>query len=250
MSKVKWIVLAIVVYLVFLLASFPAQFITNNLKLKNISFNGVTGTLWSGASSSIAIDNISIEQVSWTLNPWSLLTGELAAEMKFGKFNSKLKGQLKMAYGLNGAKLQDLQFEAPLAQLVAGKKLLLNSKLSGALSVDIAEFSQGQPWCMQLAGDIKVQQLQVNNGFGQFPLGNVQAVLSCKQGNVNLAIAENHNQLGLQAQLQVTDKQYKVVGSIGVTSEQPEKLRQGLTMLGKPDVNGRYQIDYQGKLPI
>ncbi|MBW3165996.1 type II secretion system protein N [Ferrimonas balearica] len=249
MRVVKYTLLGVVLYLLFLVINVPAALVWQFAPVPNgIKASGLNGTLWQGQAEQLTVAGRQLEQVSWELHPSQLLTGQ--AGLSFRLDGGVARGQGSVSYGLSGLAVDNLRLSAPLPWLLGNTRLPFRTKVGGNATLSLNDSAQGTPWCDRLSGRVLVDGLDVNNQFGQYPLGNLAGTLSCDQGNLKLVMDEAENTIGVQGEaLLLADNQIKVAAQIKPTDSQPSDLRQALTFLGKPNADGAYPINYNGPIP-
>lgn len=246
------IAIAVVLYLFFLVAYLPANWLISVAPLPStVSFASVEGTLWDGQAGLINIDNRQLEQVSWQLSPWGLFVGQANIDYQIGNRASAVSSKGSLSYSLSGLEGEAIRFDAPHAFLLAGQRLPFRTQISGDVSLMLETLAQGQPLCEALNGKLFLNATQVNNQFGEYPLGDVALKLDCIDGEVQLSTDEKMNQLGLVGSITIGENNLvKVSAKIKPTPEQPQDLTKALSFLGKQDSQGYYPINYQGQLPF
>lgn len=251
MSLVKKIIIGVAVYLGFLVALFPASVAVKLAPLpSNIAISGVSGTIWSGSADIVTVQKRQLELIQWQLSPWRLFLGKANIDFVIGNRASAVNGKGFVSLSTSGVNAKELRFDAPSSFLIGNTRLPFRAEVEGNFSLIVQQLDQGTPWCEQLNGKLFAQQLQVNNQFGQYPLGDVGVGLSCVDGNIKIATDETMNQLGLTGNAFVkADKLLQVTAKIKETDAQPNDLKQALTFLGKKDSQGFYPISYQGRIP-
>ncbi|MCG9748375.1 type II secretion system protein N [Shewanella sp. Isolate8] len=251
MGLVKKIVIGVFVYLVFLIALFPASLAVKLAPLpKQVSVSGISGTIWSGEIDTLMLQKRRLEQVSWQLSPWGLLTGKANIDFVVGSRATAVNGKGFVSLSMSGIDASGVRFDAPSEFLVGNTRLPFRTQVGGNFSLMLQNMEQGEPWCQQLTGKLFAQQLQVNNQFGKYPLGDVAVALSCVDGNIKVQTDDSMNALGLSGHaLLKADKLVQVTAKIKETQAQPEDLKQALSFLGKRDSQGYYPINYQGRVP-
>ncbi|MCE9680134.1 type II secretion system protein N [Shewanella sp. AS1] len=251
MSLVKKIAIGFVVYLVFLVALFPASVAVSLAPLPNmVKISGVSGSVWSGSAEQVLIGQRQLELVSWELNPWGLLLGKADLDLTVGNRAHAVNGKGLVSLSTSGVDIEQLRFDAPSEFLLGNSRLPFRTQVEGNFSLIVQQLTQGTSWCEQLSGKMFAQQLQVNNQFGKYPLGDVELGLSCVDGNIKIATDETMNALGVSGSALLKDKsQFQVSAKIRETDAQPKDLKQALSFLGKKDSQGYYPISYQGRIP-
>lgn len=248
---VKKILLGVLIYLVFLVALFPAKVALQLAPLPpQIKVAGVSGTIWDGAAEMVSIDRRQLEQVHWQLHFLPLLTGKVSVDLNLGSRATAVSGKGMLSWSMSGVQAQDLRFEAPSSFLVGNARMPFRTKVEGELSLIVPELEQGKPWCEVLSGKVFLNNLQVNNQFGDYPLGNIQLALTCRNGEVVLSTDDKGNELGVVGDVTIgVNNKLLVNARVKETAAQPADLKQALSFLGRPDKDGYYPIKYSGVIP-
>ncbi|MCH1925918.1 type II secretion system protein N [Shewanella sp. C32] len=243
------VLIAVLLYLVFLVALLPARVVVALAPLPNgVSLAGVSGTLWQGSADTLVADGRQLEQVQWHLSPWQLITATVNLDVTFGGSGSAVTGKGNVSYSPSGIKLNSVKFDAPVSFLVGRNQLPFQTKASGDISLFVQQFEQGTPWCEQLAGKAFLNNIGITNRFGQYPLGDIELALQCVNGQVQLATDDEKNKLGIAGTLSLQDgMKYQLNGRMKVTADQPADLQKALPMLGKADANGFYPLTFSGR---
>ncbi|WP_017444456.1 type II secretion system protein N [Gayadomonas joobiniege] len=237
-------------YLVFLIATLPANLVIDQFQPpKNVQLGNATGTIWNGHLSALAIEGIALKNVSWQMTPASLLTGKLGYDINFGQTRKVLQpsGQLTAEYGFNGAQLTDLSARFP-ADLVAQKlQLGFPIQAAGLVEVNIEKASLGTPVCGQLSGDIvwRLASVDVNNL--NFSYGDIKTDLHCLSGALQAQISGNPDRLKVDLTADWDGKAYKLTGHVAPGKNADKNLREAMRFLGNPDAQGRYLISFSGQ---
>ncbi|WP_240778886.1 type II secretion system protein N [Shewanella sp. SNU WT4] len=247
----KKLVVFVLLYLVFMVTLFPANVAISWLTLpKNISLSGVSGSVWAGKIAQANIDGRQLDNLSWQLLPAQLLKGQAAAEIIIGNRASAVNGKAWLGYSAAGLALKDVRIEAPLKWIIGNTRLPFRAEAQGDITVMLAGFKQGTPWCEALDGKAFASDLQVNNQFGKYPLGELQVAMSCTDGQVQVAMDEATNGLGISGTAVVGDKMQLVLDAkIRETDTMPSDLKKALSFLGRSDDMGYYPLKFNGRIP-
>lgn len=248
---IKKILLGVLIYLIFMVALFPASVALKLAPLPaQIRVAGISGTIWDGQVATLVVQRRQFEQLHWDLDLWRLLQGKLAADITLGNRGSVVSGKGHISWSLGGIQVTDLRFEAPNNFVIGNARLPFHTKIGGEINLIVPQFSQGLPWCSTLQGKVFLNHLSAKNQFGHYPLGNIQLGLSCDAGQLVLNTTEKDNDLGVSAKATLGENSKLLVeGRIRETATQPADLQQALTFLGRPDAQGYYPIRYAGVVP-
>ncbi|QSX37444.1 type II secretion system protein N [Shewanella sedimentimangrovi] len=251
MIVVKKVVLGILLYLLFMLVLFPARLALGLAPLpKDVSVEGVSGSLWQGEASSVAFQGRQVDQVRWSLSPWALLLGSANLELQVGNRRSAVTANGELSLSMSGVGAHNFKVSAPHDFLIGNRRLPFGAEVSGNLELYLANFKQGSPWCEQLTGKLNIQGAGLKNQFGEYDLGNMGFGLGCIEGRILLKADEKDNQLGLVGALELqADNKLLVKAKIRETDFQNEDMKKALAFLGRKDAEGYYPLEYQGKIP-
>ena len=240
----------VVAYLVFVLATVPAGVIVGLVELpKNVKLGMVSGSLWNGKASAVQVDNDIVSDVSWSLNPLSLVIGSINADLKFGKARIKGdisgNGNINTDFSFSSVDLDGFVLRYPAADLARKMNLAIPATLSGQVVFNINQYQQAKPYCEQLDGKVTWNNAGANVFKKQVSLGKVAANLGCDKGQVSLQIKDK-NPLGLQFTGLIADKgKFSGKGFIkpdGTMSTDVHNTVQ--TMFGPADKQGRFPLTF------
>ncbi|MGB0893092.1 MAG: type II secretion system protein N [Parashewanella sp.] len=251
MSLAKKITLGIGFYLVFMVALLPANVVLWLVKLPNqVQVSNVSGSIWSGSVGSANVYGRQLEHITWQIDPWSLLLAKLNIDLRIGSKANAFSGKAQAELSLSGVEINKLTIDATNGFLIGNTQLPFGTKVGGEVNLFIEHFVYGKPFCQQLNGTMYAHHLKVNNQFGFYPIGDVKLGLECQQGNIVISMLEKDNKMGISGQVLVSENnQFALKAKIKPTATQPEDMRNNLSILGQPDPQGYYQINYQGRIP-
>ncbi|TKB56218.1 type II secretion system protein N [Ferrimonas aestuarii] len=248
MKWLKYGVGAVALYLVFLVVTVPASLVWNWAPKPNgIKLDGISGNLWQGRVQAASIAGRQFNDLTWELQPAALLSAKVRANVTLA---GDIQGRGVVEYGLSGLSVENLKLDSDAGTLLGKRRLPFRTQVAAEIQLNLSDAAQGTPWCERLNGRLTLLGLNVNNQFGQFELGNLAGQLSCQQGNIQLAMTERDNRIGVAGNLVLkANNQVEVNAGIRETAQQPEMLKKNLSFLGNQDANGVYPITYSGRIP-
>lgn len=251
MSLTKKIIIGLFIYLAFLVATLPANFAMRFVALpKGLSLGGVSGSVWQGNVNSVAFEGRQLDSLKWDLSPWRLFLGQVQVDLSLGERNTPINARGLLRASFSGLYVEAFRFEAPIPLLLGQKKLPFRTQVSGDMSVLINEFDSAEPWCETLSGTAIINQANVKNQFGDYPLGDVSFALTCVNGDIELKTDEKMNRLGLVGTLLLQDKNRVAIDAkMKETPDQPADLKKMLSQFGAKDSKGYYSLNYKGAIP-
>src|SRR5437667_12043274 len=81
-SRGAWIAATVAAYVLFLLITLPAAFITARLAKRGVISSATSGTVWHGEVTGLRVGVLNLGNVEWTFRFLPLFTGKLAADIK------------------------------------------------------------------------------------------------------------------------------------------------------------------------
>lgn len=243
----NYFLVTLVCYLVFMLVLLPVGFVINKLPLPaNVQLGQVTGSLWQGKISNALIAGHYVENIQWTLQPWQLLTGKAAAQVKFGQSSNVdgISGQAAVSVSLFGQTVQarNVTLRTPVTEVIKDIRLPLPVVADGRVILTLSEFAQGAPICQRANGNISWTSARVKGLQGWINLNALDGTLSCQQGKL-MVTSDANNLLGLDIAAEISGpNQLAVKGFVKPDPSLPKEVHDAMNFIGRPDDQGRYPI--------
>ncbi|MBD2858556.1 type II secretion system protein N [Spongiibacter sp. KMU-158] len=230
MKRVLGISAALLFFLICVIWRAPAWLLVDSLDSHlppELQLGSASGSLWQGEFSTVQYQGITLEQVSWQLQPIKALQGS-PLKLKV-KFPVQLDAELGFSQGQ--LKLNALAAKASLASVLdlAGVPSMgfdgrLSAELSGVFGEQGCTEFDGQLELLQLSGDLA----------GVSQIAPLRADLVCQGRNINLKIAED-NSAKVRGSVRVPLAGGKPTGSIMVSPQANSELYLSLQdFLGRP----------------
>lgn len=234
-------------YLTFLIANLPASIVLSNITLpNNVVLTAVSGTIWSGRAQRINVTSIDIGTVDWKLSPFSLIFGELSADISIVNDKQYLTTEINLSAS-GKIKLEETRFSidlSSLAPLTYGMPFSYSGKASGYFPISFFQKNNfiGLNGKLSLSG-IKIISPQEQH-FGDFVID----FRAEKEGATSGKIKDNGGELSLTGQLSL-NKNGQLNSSIKVAARnEGSALENMLSYLGKKDTSGYIQLNNNIKL--
>jgi len=249
----KWQValLAVGLFLVFLVVTIPAPLAYGVLKKKlapdlPLLLGSVSGTVWSGRATPALIGGQRVDSLSWSIQPLALLIGRVQAQVEFRYGDSY--GKAVVARGFTGkiyAKDIEARIDLKRMRLLAQ---VLPLGMEGSLLLNLKTFSVDRRSILDaegvLAWDGAVITVPTRTEFG-----NLRVTISTENDNVKAALADGGGALQAEGILNVTrEGNYKFTGAFAARDPNQRMLVQGLQMLGRQGADGKVSINNNGAL--
>jgi len=246
----KWFLGALIfilAYLFFIVSQVPAQWVVNKISLpKNVSLQGVKGTIWQANIKRIIIDGYSINEVTTDVNLLALLMLNVSVDTKFGGalFDGP-EGEATLSHLLGDIEVSNTKVFMPandIAQLLKDE-LPIPFTAQQFLDVQLETFVMGKPVCEALNATVKWEKASIKALDEKINLGTLSGKLECEKGIAKFSFDPKNN-LGLTFSAYVYSPQ-RISGSgyIEPGSKFPTVLNEALPFLGKPQ-GGRYKLNF------
>lgn len=244
------IVIFIFSFIVFALLKTPAAVALNLASShlpKELEIGKVSGSVWQGRIMQLRFDGEQINNLSWDVSAWSLLTGQLSGNLKFGNIRdtSDISGRGDFSYGLldQSIALTDATLRLSVERAMKRLQLPLPINAKGRVIVDLDEYNSGVPYCDTLTGEIASPNIDVQGLSGWFSIGPLSGQLSCKSGDIAVLV-DPDNRLGLEADAVLkANLDFKVAGFIKPDLTLPKEVHDAVKLLFRADRDGRYPLN-------
>ncbi|NVK55860.1 MAG: type II secretion system protein N [Alteromonadaceae bacterium] len=245
----RWALGAILLYIILLVVSMPAAQVINRLSLPaNISISGVSGTLWQGQAERLQINNILINDLSWDVSAWSLLTGQLAADLNAGNMRDAssiaFKGPVKVnLFNPESFSTEDFLLYLPVAWVLAEVTLPIPVAAGGRFRVNVEELDFDNTACQTMMAYGDWLNATVAGTQGPIELGTFSAKISCAQQQFVVDVAEpNAFGLTMQAKAQQDMSNLSVTGQFKPDPSLPQEVHDAAQFFGRPNAEGYIQF--------
>jgi len=250
----KLIALGVTAFLLFLIISAPASLITGAVASNSpVKFVQVSGSVWHGRSALIVGPQFTIGPVEWTLHPWYLLRGELAADIVIhdSTTSGDIAGSTWAAVGLPGViKLRDTNINAGAEWAFALAAIPIAPR--GRINVQIKQLEARRGTLPEITGMIDWQNAGVTYP-DEYDLGAYSIRLQNEPENkperVVAHISDQNSPLHVQGQATLqADGNYQLDVRLSADPTAPPDIARVLPMLGRAQSDGSVRIQRNGKL--
>ncbi|VUD53556.1 hypothetical protein TDB9533_01858 [Thalassocella blandensis] len=242
--KTAFVTFLILYFLYLILSKAPASIAAwaVHKAVPTVWLTSVEGSLWDGVARGAQIDlgsqTVPLGQVSWKLNPLSILFFSpcvtFKSDMSSGKVCHNLAG---------GSSVENLMLDAPLAVI----KDLLPFEAAGQLSLQVIDASFSNQNVKHLDAKLSVQGTRINPLGDWVNLGSIAArAESNGQGGVKASIFDIQSPIGIDMLADWTPgaENWKLSGTVKLKTESPEIFRQGLPTLGEEVDKDTYKLQW------
>ncbi len=240
--------LALVVYLIALVADFPAAVAFHLFGPSSPDFRvqGVSGTLWNGRAGPARIGAIAIQHLDWSVNPWPLLVGTLEVQFKMTTPGAGSEQGTLWFTSLNHFRLEHV-----VASFDPAAGVTSFPELSGRIRLRIHTLEIRHGSLFRLAGQLGARRITLQSPI-RLQVGplSIQAHPAAREVSVIHLTAGSAGDFAGTATITLTLKQgYRLVALIKPEPNAPAFLERLLAGTGQPDPQGFYHLQMKGVLP-
>lgn len=202
-----------------------------------------SGSVWSGHCARAGAGTLLLSEVSWSLQPWLLFAGRLAAQVRSADPDAPLEASLRFASG-GRVELRDLKGSVAIA---SGLLPVFPDGWSGTLRLDVAaaEFSHGTP--QRIVGVLDAEGLRQRPPGGELGSYQLRFDPGAAGPGVQGALRDTSGPLAVAARLQIAaNGVYELGGTVMARSTASAALAAAVEAVGPADATGRRQFSLAG----
>jgi general secretion pathway protein N len=249
-TTLRYALFFLVVYLIALLVSLPAEQVYRAARQTGslpVELYGISGTSWSGRAKTAVVDELSFQDVEWSLRPLPLIIGraELGVSLRIGQGSaSGVAGRT-----LGGAwYARDVQIDAGLGDLSAAAGLDLG--LRGRLAGTIARVRVADDQVHALDGQLEVTGAGIGEPLNM-DLGSFSANIETRDEGIHAALTDKEGPLRAQGSVVLQPAgEWRARIRLAPRNEADAGTRDMLRMLGRPDSEGYVEVIRSGMLQL
>jgi hypothetical protein len=239
MTRLRWLAIAAFgCFLVVLTVRLPLRWLQAALP-EGVRCNEPAGTVWQGACASVEWQGQPRGALSWSLQPWRLVTGQLAAQLRLAGAGTSISGDL--GAGFDGS----ISGRAVRADVTLGATPLpgVPANIRGRVHAELERVDYGGKGFTALLGKVEVHGFEQIGAAGPLRLGNHEIVFDApadSAGRIHGRIRDLGGPLSVEATLTLTPGPgYLLEGNVAARADAAPELAQQITYLGRPDAAGR-----------
>jgi general secretion pathway protein N len=247
MKRRTLIVLGVVAFIVFALATLPARVVLARLASSGVQASGVAGTIWNGQAQVLTVGGGRIGSVSWRLRVLPLFTGRASAQVNVKREDGFLESGVSASPSGRVA-FSNLTGSLPLSALPPN---VLRGGWTGALNLKLANLVLESGWPTAAAGVVEVIDI---TGPANKPvnMGSYKATFAeddaPEQGVLRGAVVDLGGPIEINGtiELKAAERSYRVQGLVATRPDAPRDVTNALQFLGPPDQRGRREFGTEG----
>jgi general secretion pathway protein N len=251
-SIARYTIFALVAYLVFLIATIPADRVYSLAQAKlpfALTADNIDGSVWAGDASQVRVAGELIQRLEWRWFPWTLFLGRVEYGLFLSDGSNRMRGRI--GYGLSGnVSFNNLSMDAPIDKFQRFMDL-------GRFSIDgrlVAKVSTAQI----VNGRLRNAEgnLEWRNGAVKAPqtvsLGSFTMAVSTVDDNVQAKVSSAENSALVVDGIVVLepDGSYRFTGAFTPRDPNDRVLVQALSLMGQQGADGKFNVNFTGKMPL
>ncbi len=230
-----YLALGLAVFVLAAVASLPAALLSRGLPSR-VTLEGVSGTLWDGAATTLRLDGAALGALDWTLSPWALLRGTLAGQVVLTRPDGHLNGHLVL-HADGALEASSLTLDLPLTTLHPEHDA---KTWDGRIRGQVAYARLDLGWPVALQGHFDLLHLhapQSPDDLGSFVLD-----FDPRDAKPTALLGRLHDTggpLSVTGQLRLEQSRaYQLDGDVAAHGVISEDLTRTLAFFGSPQPNG------------
>lgn len=248
-KKFAIVVVFLMTYLGFLVATLPATLLFNQISLpKNLSLSGVRGSVWHTNIDQVVVGEMAIKQIQTELNFWSLFTLAPQLSVTFGdSFLAGPEGEFDITLSQEKIEIDDLILLLKANEIAQQLTLPLPVTAKGSVEITLLHAAidlEDKNKCTTATGLVTWSKAGVLALAENIDLGNFNAEIACEDGALALLLSPK-NDLGVTLNAYVRQGG-KISGNgfLKPGTKFPQQLNSALSFLGRKDSKGRYRLSF------
>jgi len=239
------VLLGVVAYLFFMVATAPAAKILSFVQPRDIRFAGTAGSVWSGSAALVAVSPVQLTDVRWSFRPFSLFAGQLEFAVE-----GQLQGRRVEAHA--GSSLLGNPYVADVRGRIAANDLLsllglAQLQLAGMLEFDIADVKWPESGYPALAGTATWSPARVTAPL-ELELGKAQLVTRIEDGVTRGKLETTDGALLLQADVEMNSSgAYRLDANLQQKGDVPQAVTRFLSTFAEYK-DGTYRLEWSDTL--
>ena len=249
----RLVYVGLISYLLFLLVTLPASFVTRYI-LPSIDSAGVVklksvrGSLWTGQANNTHIGKFYLGALKWNLSSMGLLLGNINIDVDFKSDIASGNGDVSLGFG-GSTSANDVEINFP-AEMLQPLFAAFPISISGDFRGSINEIDYSQDEILQVDGRV-VWQGAALRAPQNIELGDFLINMSPHNQGTKIKITdENQGPVKTELNIKLSGSgKYTVNGWMQARDQSQQHITEALRFIGaRADSTGRFWVSYNGSL--
>jgi len=247
-SSWPWLITyGLVIYLIFLIISLPADivwsFAPQQLK-RDIIVTNLQGSAWSARADSVTVNGLELGKSSWTLNPLLLFTGKLGGHINV----RNAMGQAQGSFAIQSDQLVELsnltgEFNAAMLD-----PAIRPFTLTGVIKTELGTLQLQRKAFLSANGTLQWNNASIT-GVQEVALGNILLNATPESKGTRLQVSNEGGLIAINGDIRVAGNgRYTLNLLLSNRDKGRSDIESMLAVLGRADAQGRVRLNQQGML--
>lgn len=240
----RLVITGLLVFLLLLVASFPARVAYRWLAPAELQLSGISGSMWKGSAAQGMAGGAYFTGISWRLIPQSVLSGELAYAATARPASGSLAADVSID-ATGTVTIENLVGNLPLD--LAHPAFQANG-ISGDLDLRFRQLTIADAVPVSAEGFLTISNLYVRD-LSASVIGDVKAEFLTNDGRMTAIVDDVSGVIDISGEFVVeADRSYRLTGLVRARPGAPPSIEQQLRFLGTPDDDGMRPFRFEGSL--
>jgi len=240
----RLVIVGILIFLVVLLATFPARVAYQWFAPAELQLSGIAGSVWNGSAIEGHAGGAYVRNINWQFKPASLLSGKLGFRTRSNPATGTLNADVAVSPG-GDLLLSDLSGNLPLDLL---HPAMQQSGIRGdiALAFETVLMKNGVPVAAE--GSVTVSDFFVPE-LSAARIGDFRAEFQTNDDTVVGSVEDISGVLDVAGTISLqADGSYTFIGQVAATPVTPPSIVNQLRFLGSANERGQHEFRFEGRL--
>lgn len=236
--------LAVAVFVVGILANFPARVAYRWLQTPEFMMNGIDGSVWNGGAAEMSINGVYLRDVRWDNHLSKLFLAQVSYDIEASPPTGFMRSTVSLHAG-GKVSVADTRAAIPLSW-IANDIGLRGLQGTANVTMERLELLDGLP----IAADGEVQLLDVQVPIvSRDSLGSFGARVFTQNEGISASVEDLDAIVDLAGSFELTaDRSFEFIGKIVTTSATPANLAQQLRQFYPANERGQHEVRLEGTL--
>jgi len=234
----------ILVFLLVLVATFPARVAYRLLAPADLQLSGIAGSMWNGSAAQGMAGGAYLTDISWRLIPKAIFSGELTYAVTARPASGNLAADVSIA-ATGSVIIENLVGNLPLD--LAHPAFQANG-ISGDLDMRFRRLTIVDALPVSAEGILTVSNLYVRD-LSAGVIGDFSAEFQANGGQITAVVDDVSGVIDISGEFIVeADRSYRLTGLVRARESAPPSIEQQLRFLGTPNNDGMRPFRFEGSL--
>ena len=243
-----YVTVGILAYCGFLVAKLPAAVAYGfvDKQVQPLTLTGVEGTAWKGRALQVAYQRQTLGAVEWSLKPFSLLFGGVAADVRLDSAAGDAMATVTGRFD-GSALIENMDGELDVSRL-APLVQLQSFRPEGTLQVQLQQLEIRDQRPVQAMGELLWRDARIQSPRA-LPLGGLVATLSTTPQGIRAVLRDRESPFALDAIVNLRPNgAYRLSGKLAARGEAGAEIHLLMQTLGVRQRGGTLPLNFSGRI--